>query len=216
MSTTTINTFPALHSFDSPRGWILALIVLLHVGFVWALNNGLSFSKLVFKPTDMVTRIIEPQRREPPPDDVILKPNVIDTQRPVIVPNNPPVAVIDDPEPTITGTVPADPPIASEVRSDPHPVLVEPAIPSAGLTEPLYPASAIRAGHEGTVLLSLEVLENGRVGRIRLMQSSGFASLDRSAMREARKWRFVPGTRDGIPVVRWKEVPVKFELEERR
>ena len=42
MSATTINTFPSLHSWSSPRGWAMALIVLLHVGFFWVLTNGMS------------------------------------------------------------------------------------------------------------------------------------------------------------------------------
>ena len=86
---------------------------------------------------------------------------------------------------------------------------------SAGLSEPIYPASEIRAGHTGTALLLLEILPNGWVGQVRLEQSSGFGKLDQSAMREARKWRFVPGTRDGIPVTLWKQVPIKFELHDR-
>ena len=42
MTATTINTFPSLHSWSSPRSWALAIIVLLHMGFFWALTHGLS------------------------------------------------------------------------------------------------------------------------------------------------------------------------------
>src|SRR5688572_20787042 len=42
MSAATINSFPSFHSLNSPRGWALAIIVLVHLGFFWALSNGLS------------------------------------------------------------------------------------------------------------------------------------------------------------------------------
>jgi protein TonB len=88
--------------------------------------------------------------------------------------------------------------------------------PRRGWSEPVYPASVIRDGIEGTVIMSLQVLENGRVGEVRVEKSSGDRRLDESAVREARRWRFVPGTRDGVPVVFWKQVPVTFRLQDRR
>jgi len=33
--------------------------------------------------------------------------------------------------------------------------------------------------------------------------------------REARRWRFKPGIRDGVPVAMWKKIPVTFKLEDR-
>ena len=60
------------------------------------------------------------------------------------------------------------------------------AIRAFRLTEPEYPVSEIRLGHEGTVWLSIEILPNGRVGHVRVDQSSGYVKLDESAVREAR------------------------------
>jgi periplasmic protein TonB len=80
-------------------------------------------------------------------------------------------------------------------------------------TEPEYPIADIRMGHEGTVWLSIEILPNGRVGQVRIDQTSGFARLDDSAVREARKWRMKPGTQDGIAIPMWKRVPVTFQLK---
>ena len=37
----TINTFPPLHSMNSSRSWVLAIIVLLHLVFFWAFSSGL-------------------------------------------------------------------------------------------------------------------------------------------------------------------------------
>lgn len=216
MSITTVNTFPPLHTFDSPRSWFLAFIILLHVGFFWALNNGFSLSRIILPPpqTKLVT---VPDRPAPPrPDRTIdLNPKPLtpyvpltpDLPDPLYAPEEPPVTGSSRPQPL--------PPIERTAPTQPTPTIVQPAIPSSGLSEPLYPASEIRAGHTGTVMLSVQVLENGRVGEVRLLASSGFAKLDDSAMREARKWRFIPGKRDGVPVVLWKQVPITFELTDK-
>jgi len=73
----------------------------------------------------------------------------------------------------------------------------------------------IRSGAEGTVVLSIYILADGRVGEVKLISSSGFAKLDQSALREAKKWRFIPGTSDGKPMAMWKQVPVTFRLNTR-
>ena len=95
------------------------------------------------------------------------------------------------------------------------PVIVQPqGDPRFPFTEPEYPNPDIRMGHEGTVLLSIEVLPNGRVGQVRIERSSGFVRLDESAVREARKWRMKPGMQDGIATAMWKRVPITFQLKD--
>jgi periplasmic protein TonB len=213
MSATTVNSFPPIHTFDSPRSWFLAFIIILHIGFFWALSNGLSLSDLRLPPPPFKMIDVEsPTEPIPAPREPVVDVEPISRSYvPPVPAPNPEYAPLE----AISGTTePQIPPPPSRTRPAPEPVVVEPAIPHTGLSEPLYPPSAIRAEHEGTVLLSLEVLENGRVGEIRLLQSSGYAKLDESAVREARKWRFVPGTRDGRPVTLWKQVPVTFELQD--
>jgi protein TonB len=217
MSTTTVNTFPPLHTFDSPRSWFLASIIVLHVGFFWALSNGFSISKMILRPPQTQARFV-PDKTTPtptPPEPVL------DFDRRALAPYTPldpqlpnPEYDLDDPIRGMPTPQPI-PPIERSAPTQPAPTIVQPAIPSSGLSEPLYPASEIRAGHTGTVMLSVQVLANGRVGEVRVMSSSGFAKLDASAVREARNWRFVPGTRDGVPVVLWKQVPITFELTDR-
>lgn len=211
---TTVNTFPPLHLFDSPRSWFLACIVLLHVGFFWALNNGFSFSKILLPPPHSQV-VFLPQRPEPAPTPTKQIVDWIPTAPRLRLPTPTLPNHVDEREDAISGSSDPQPlPPIQRSTPEPQPTIVQPAIPNTGLSEPLYPASEIRAGHTGTVLLSVQVLENGRVGEVRLLQSSGFAKLDQSALREARKWRFVPGTRDGVPVVLWKHIPIKFELTE--
>lgn len=77
---------------------------------------------------------------------------------------------------------------------------------------PRYPELAKRRGYEGKAVLSVEVLEDGTVGRIKLAESSGFDILDRAALRAVRRWRFFPATRYGKKVRQVVMVPVRFEL----
>jgi periplasmic protein TonB len=214
MSAVSVNTFPAINALDS-RSITVATILLLHIGFFFALNNGLSFSALVFKPGDLV--VVPTEEVEPPPITRPKIPEPSQTWGPFITTPAPSLPPIDTEDTSIRKREDAPTPTGGVARIPVpvEPVIIEPAIPASGLSEPLYPVPDIRAGNTGTVLLSLEILPNGRVGQIRLLQSSGYARLDQSALKEARKWRFVPGKRDGVPVVLWKEVPITFELQNR-
>jgi len=77
---------------------------------------------------------------------------------------------------------------------------------------PPYPGPARRRGHEGTVLLAVEVLVKGTTGRIHVVKSSGHPLLDDAALQAAREWRFEPAMKNGTPVPSWVEVPVRFVL----
>lgn len=212
----TINTFPPCQSMNSPRGWILAAIVLLHFGFFLALSSGMGVHLVqVLKPPAVL--ITPPVTPEHPPETVVPKPVNIDGPR-IFVPEPvlPPTSETE-PQSAIRDFVTDNPPVTTlrDAPATAAPVIVAPEIdPRIGLSEPSYPASEIRAGNTGTVLLSVYVLENGRVGKVRLDRTSGHAKLDESALREARRWRLKPGMRDGVPVAMWKQIPVTFQLME--
>ncbi len=78
--------------------------------------------------------------------------------------------------------------------------------------KPEYPALAQRRGWQGIVLLAVSVLENGKADHVRLYESCGYPLLDKAASKAVRKWLFLPGTKDGIPVKMEVLVPVKFLL----
>ncbi len=77
---------------------------------------------------------------------------------------------------------------------------------------PHYPNVARKRGYEGRTLLRVEVLESGKVGRIKIATSSGFDVLDRAALASVRDWTFVPGTQNGKNMKQWVMVPIKFSL----
>jgi protein TonB len=85
------------------------------------------------------------------------------------------------------------------------------------LSQPYYPPDVIRAGGEGSLELQIYVLPNGRVGDARILKTSGFDSLDRAAIQEAkRNWRLLPATRDGEPFAQWYSLRVVFKLKNQR
>jgi protein TonB len=77
---------------------------------------------------------------------------------------------------------------------------------------PRYPESARRQGITGTTTLLFEVLENGRVGDVRVEASAGHPDLDQAAAEAIKKWRFEPARRGSQPVAVWLRMPVKFVL----
>ena len=192
----------------------MAIIVLLHTGLFWALTAGMGVRVTAINHKSDVIFIPDKDTVDPPPPPK-------------------PIARIENPDPTrikvdyVPVTDPSEetndirqrpaPPTAESEPAEPKPaapVIFGPQVdPRLGLTEPVYPSSDIRMGNQGTVLLSIQVLESGRVGEVRIEKSSGFQRLDDSALREARRWRFRPGTRDGVPVVMWKQLPVTFQLQ---
>jgi protein TonB len=216
MPASTANSFPALHGFNMSRSWFLAAIVLVHLGFFWALT---SHTVYIFKPPQDGTILIQ--------TDPVVKPPPV-PPKPIDVPVQKTVWV---PPAFVQPTLPPDPPGLQLVNNDPTPPVPQMPMPTAEgpgagpyivepqldsrypFSEPEYPVSEIRQLHEGTVLLSLQILPNGRVGEVRIEQSSGYPKLDEAAAREARRWRMKPGTSDGVAMAMWKRVPIKFQLK---
>lgn len=61
-----------------------------------------------------------------------------------------------------------------------------------------YPSRSRRANEEGQVKCRMHVTALGLVEAVEIVVSSGFSRLDDAARRGLAKWKFKPGTRDGI------------------
>lgn len=79
--------------------------------------------------------------------------------------------------------------------------------------EPKYPSLAVRRGYEGTVLLRVRVLKNGRVAEVQVQETSGHRILDKAARKAVELWRFSPALLGGNPVDSWVLVPITFKLK---
>ena len=214
MSAITVNAFPPLHTFNSSRSWFMALIVLLHAGFFWVLTHGVTIGSLSLPPPLILVNTTPTKVQPPPKPRVIDDPEVSRVFVPLI---DLPHLVQSEDSNAPRQTTDEPPPAREVVREQPGagPVIVQPQGDARfPFTEPEYPNADIRMGHEGTVWLAIEILPNGRVGQVRIDQTSGFVRLDESAVREARKWRMQPGTQDGVAIPMWKRVPVTFQLKD--
>lgn len=76
---------------------------------------------------------------------------------------------------------------------------------------PAYTEDALQAGIEGVVQLECVIGTDGAVSEIRLVQSLD-PGLDATAIDAASRWRFEPGTRDGVPVSVRVPVEMHFSL----
>lgn len=191
----------------------IAVVVLVHLALIVALKSGLARKavEIVTGPmkVDIVREEIIPEREPPPPAVKIETP-------PPFVPA-PEINIEFPPEPvqTITTTTTPPPEPSAPVRAPPVISRSAPGVPGSGLSKPDYPPVSRRLGQEGTVVLSLYILESGRVGEAKVKTSSGFPKLDEAAVTHAlRAWRFRPATENGKAVPVWHDFRVKFTLDD--
>lgn len=78
---------------------------------------------------------------------------------------------------------------------------------------PPYPPLSKRLGEQGRVILRVRIEADGSASEVHIHRSSGFARLDQSAQHTVLRWRFVPGTRNGVPEAMWFHIPIHFVLE---
>ena len=80
------------------------------------------------------------------------------------------------------------------------------------IERPTYPASAMRRKVGGIVQVRVLVGTSGQVLQAEVLSSPDpLGSLDREALRAAKRWRFEPARRNGIPVEVWYEIPMEFK-----
>ena len=51
---------------------------------------------------------------------------------------------------------------------------------------------------------------DGEVKDVKVVRS--IPELDEAAMAAVRRWRFKPGTKNGVPVATWVAIPVRFSI----
>jgi len=85
--------------------------------------------------------------------------------------------------------------------------------PEAVQTEPpLFPEEARRAGWSGTIHVRISVDTAGRVTAVAAEDGAGQPAVQRAALEAARRWRFRPARRNGVPVAAEVVVPFRFDL----
>lgn len=79
--------------------------------------------------------------------------------------------------------------------------------------KPTYPQLARKRNWQGVVMLAVRVSEQGAVEKIRIQKTSGYDLLDSAALTAVKKWKFLPGMKDGVKTVMEIIVPVHFVLQ---
>lgn len=173
-----------------------------------------------------------PPTEAPPEPEPEVKPQVAPPPKPTVPP------VVGRPEPPPVKSEPRPPlpskpqpvvqpvtasPVRTEVSPVPEPLPAEPVEvvshaprfrePPAA---PVYPAQARRRNQQGQVLVEVRLDAEGRQREVKLMQSSGFASLDRAALEAVAQWKFQPEVQAGRALPSRVRIPIDFALHTRR
>jgi protein TonB len=215
---------------------IVIAVLALHAGALWALQSGLLRRAVeLVVPAEVLVEFIEPAKPivTPPPPAPKLKPQPVQTApvKPAPLPPAPvPVAIADPtpapnaptgstlpqpPAPPITAAM-APPAPAPAPAAPPAPPRIE--LPSSNADylnnpRPAYPPLSKRLGEQGKVVVRVFIETTGNASKAEIAQSSGFDRLDQTALDTARRWRYVPGKRAGVPEAMWFNVPINFVLE---
>ena len=80
--------------------------------------------------------------------------------------------------------------------------------------QPDYPASEQRMGNDGKVTVRVLIGTDGRVKQIERVSATSDAFFRATETQALRRWRFRPGTRDGVPQEAWRTMTVTFVLND--
>jgi protein TonB len=215
-------------------GLLLILVASLHLlAVIWLLKPDEAFTKaqpmmmevsLVAAPSQQAAAapIAEPKpvepKKQPEKKPVEKKKPVTHKQR--VLPK--PIAMADEmlPAPSMVESAPTPVAFSATAAKISSKVTAD----TATLTEanfnanygtnpkPKYPSIASSRGWEGTVYLMVKVSVEGISEEVTVHRSSGYESLDESAIEAVEKWKFIPAKRGETPVTSSVIVPINFIL----
>lgn len=222
------NLAPAVdpHRLALQAGGFLLLALAVHSGIAWFFANGKVPEEIPARPVPVEITLARPLPSVPATQPSPL-PQASKPSKPVVQRSVEPLRRVADlapsAEPSEVQAVEAAADTGKvSLASLPAPVeLAAPFLPETlavghmgylNNPPPEYPASALDRGLEGTTLLKVRVLANGRAASVEIERSSGARILDDAALRTVRRWLFVAATRDGQAVDGWANVPIVFKL----
>lgn len=156
-----------------------------------------------------------PPRAEPAP---ALSPTTVPSEKvatpTAAAPAAPPAIAAVPPTPAPAGAPAVRTPVAPAADAPP-PRIEQPSASAAYLNNPppSYPALSRRLGEEGKVVLRVRIEPDGTASAAEIRTSSGYDRLDQTALETVLRWKYVPGTRNGVPEAMWFLIPIQFVLE---
>lgn len=201
----------------------LGLIILLHIGFFYAIQSGLVRQAAETFPKEIFATFITSEAPKPPaPAPAPALPKTVP-----VIQKAPPKTHI----PVVNNTPAPNAITTPLVAAAPDPALTSmpsnlqaPAAPSQPKTissgveyiqapQPEYPPSSRRMGEEGKTILRVLVNDRGRADRVEIQKSSGSPRLDDAARQAVIRALFKPYMEDGKAVSVYAIVPIKFQLD---
>jgi len=76
--------------------------------------------------------------------------------------------------------------------------------------EATYRTKALRKGETVRIVLRVLISESGHISRVVVDQGAPGSELEAAAMNAVLRWRYEPGTEDGVPVKAWTEALFEF------
>jgi protein TonB len=191
-----------------------AVVVLLHVGLIYALVTGLATNVVEVIKAPIETKIIEEVK--PPPPDVPPPPpppKLAAPPPPYIPP--PEIQIAQPPPPTPVATVATVAPPAPQAppvqRAPPAPAVPDSEVsarPISGGT-PKYPPRMLDQGREGHVDVTCDVDTDGSTSNCTVTSVTGGQAFADAALEFVKTARYKPRILNGVPV---KEPHHKFSI----
>ena len=218
---------------------VVAGVLVLHMALIWALQSGLlRRAAEIVVPAEMLAQFVAPIAAPMPPQPVP-KPPVPTPPKPITPQKQPTPKALSTPQPkplAINDTTPStNAPIGvvSQAASTAATAAAAPAAPTtesapaapAKIEQPtvdarysdqdqtVYPAMSRRLGEQGTTVLKVLIGPDGKAISAQLVKSSGFERLDKAAYDTVMRRRYVPGTRDGVPIALSYNAPIVWVLK---
>jgi protein TonB len=198
------------------RGFILALVVMAHIGLAYLLYTylGHRLTRVEIPPV-VVTQIDQPRAVDRP---TVTPPTL---QRPQVympVPEFVPIqAPVQENAITVSTSLPDAQPSPAPA---PHVIArtgasVDPRNP-LHIGEEYYPEQSKRLGEEGACKVQLHVMANGSIDQAIIVKTSGFDRLDGACLKGVLGQRMLPATEDGRPVESTTVIRIHWDLRANR
>ena len=189
----------------SRRMAVFIAIIVLHIGFYWALKQGLVRAGMNLIEDFSIMDLPPP----PPP---------VDVPPPEVPPPLIDLPSFEGPTNAITARVVESTPRPAAATPPRNVQITPPRMKARGdrvmaAINACYPSASRRLSEEGKVLVTIAIGVDGKVGALHVSQSSGFGRLDGAAECVVRRLPFDPGKRDGVPVEAQATLPIVFKLE---
>lgn len=195
---------------------VFVAIIILHLGFFWALKQGLVRAGIQLVQDYAIMDLPPPP---PPPEDLDEPPPPppVDVPPPVVPPPLIELPAFEGPSNAISAQVKETPRAqpqtpARQVQVTPPRIKARGDRIAAAINA-CYPSASRRLSEEGRTVATVTIGADGKAGAVNVTQSSGFPRLDSAVECVVRRLPFDPGKRDGQPVDAQVSLPIQFKLE---